>query len=236
MKSLKNIFSIALLALFAVANVNAQDGTIVMEITDVTSDNPQMAAMADMFKGSKTTIYIKGDESLTKMNMMGGMVKVDVKTDTEKKTDMLMEMMGNKIWVETTKLEADKMKAMADNPMSYMEITYDTEDTKEIAGFQCYKMSIEFPDAEGASLVGYVTEDIDVRPPVIQGVDVEEFKGFPLEFTFTNPMMTMTTSATSYENTVDATVFDLNTSGYQKMTMEEFGEMMQSMGGGGFGF
>ncbi len=236
MKSLKNIFSIALLALFAVANVTAQDGTIVMEITEVTSDNPQVAAMADMFKGSKTSIYFKDDLSLTKMNLMGGMVKVDVKTDAEKKTDMLMEMMGNKVWVETTKLEADRMKATADNPMSEMEFTYDTEDTKEIAGFNCYKMTIEFPDAEGSSLVGYITEEIDVRPPVIQGVEVEEFKGFPLEFTFTNPMMTMTTVATTFESTVDETVFDMNTSGYKKMTMEEFGEMMQSMGGGGFGF
>lgn len=236
MKSLKNIFAIALLALFAVANVNAQDGTIVMEITDVTSDNPQMAAMADMFKGSQTSIFFKDKVSLTKMNMMGGMVKVDVKTDEEKKTDMLMEMMGNKIWVETTKLESDRMKAEMDNPMSEMEFTYDTEDTKEIAGFNCYKMTIEFPDAEGSSIVGYITEEIDVRPPVIQGVEVEEFKGFPLEFTFTNPMMTMTTVATTFESTVDESVFDLKTSGYQKMTMAEFGEMMQSMGGGGFGF
>lgn len=236
MKSFKNIISIVMLAFFAAISMNAQSGTIVMEITDVSSDNPQMAAMTDMFKGSETAIYFKDKVSVTKMNMMGGMVKVDVKTDAEQKTDMLMEMMGNKIWVETTKLEADRMKAEADNPMAEMEFTYDTEDTKEISGFNCYKMTIEFPDAEGSSIVGYVTEEIDVRPPVIQGVEVSEFRGFPLEFTFTNPMMSMTTMAKSFEDTVDESVFELNTSGFKKMTIAEFGEMMQSMGGGGFGF
>lgn len=232
MKSLKGIFSIALLALFAVANVTAQDdkGTITLEITDVTSDNPQVAAFAEGMKGSETIVFFRGAESLTRVNMMGGMVKIDVKIDAEENSDMLMDAMGNKIWVPSTKLEQARMKAESDNPMDEMEISYDKADTKEIAGYQCYKMTVEFPDAEDSGIVGYVTEAITIRPNFIRGVDISEFEGFPLEFTFSNPQMNMTMSTKSIETTLDESVFDLNTSGYQKMTMAEFAEMSRGMG------
>ena len=227
-----NIFSIALLTLFAVANVNAQSekGTITLEITDVSSDNPQVAAFAEGMKGSETKVFFRGAESLTRVDMMGGMIKIDVKIDEEENSDMLMNAMGNKIWVASTKLEEARMKAESDNPMEEMDITYDKDDTKEIAGYNCYKMTVEFPDAEDSGLVGYVTEDITIRPNFIRGVDIKDFAGFPLEFTFTNPMMTMTTVAKTVEDTVDESVFDINTSGYQKMTMAEFAEMSKSMG------
>ncbi len=228
-----------ILAVFMSASLFAQEGsgTIVYEITDATSDNPQAAQFAEMMKGNETVVYFNEGESLTKMNLMGGMVKMDLKMDKEQNLDLLLDAMGQKMWVNSPKLEQDRMKAEADNPMEYMEIEYDMEDTKTIAGFDCFKMIAEFPDAEGFKLEAYVTDQLDVRPSIIQGVDIKEFKGLPLEYIFYNPQMNLTVTAKSYEDTVDASVFELNTAGFQKLTMQEFIELTQQFGGGGgFGF
>jgi len=188
-----------------------------------------------MMKGNETIVHFKGKESLTKMNIMGGMVKIDLKMSENEDFDMLMDAMGQKIWVNTPKLEMDKMKAETDNPMEYMEISYDEADTKTIAGYECYKMSVVFPDQEGATLEAYISEELKTNAPVIQGVEMKKFKGFPLEYNFNNGMMTLSVVAKSFEPTVDESVFELNTSGYQKMTMAELMEMSGGMGGG-FGF
>ncbi len=238
MKLFKNILAtICLLTFTGFSTIQAQlsEGTMTLEITDVTSDNPQVAAMSDMMKGNQTVVYFKDGTSLTKMNMMDGMIKIDVRVDSEENTDMLMEMMGNKMWVAATKAENDRMKAENDNPLEEMEISYDEGDTKEIAGYDCYKMIVTFPDADNASLEAYITEGLKINAPVIQGVELEGFKGFPLEYTFNNGMMNITVTTASLETTVDASVFDLNTSGFQKMTMQELMDMMGGMGGS-FGF
>lgn len=238
MTKLFNICASFFMIAFCTTAINAQadKGTLVLEITEMSSDNPQMASMADMFKGNETFVYFRDGASLTKMNMMGGMVKIDMKMDKESNSDLLFDAMGNKIWVASTKIEQDRAKAEADNPMEEMDITYDMDDKKTIAGFECYKMTVDFIDAEGVTMEAYVTEAIGIRPPVIQGVDMKDFKGFPLEYTMNNPQMQLTIVAKSFEPTVDESVFELNTSGYQKMTMKEFTDMMSSMGGGGFGF
>ena len=212
-------------------------GTMEFEITGVTSDNPQVAAMSDMLMGNQTTVYFLGKKSMTKMNMMGGMVNIDLKMSEDKSSDMLMDMMGQKLWVNTTKLEADRLKAGQDNPMEEMDITYDKTDIKNIAGYDCFKMMVSFPDLDGATLEAYVTDQINVKAPIIQGVEMDEFEGFPLEYNFNNGMMTMSVTAKSFVATVDESVFELETGGYQKLTMQEFMDMMSSMGGGGgFGF
>ena len=232
----RNILGLIAMICIGTLSLNAQlnEGTMVLEIIDVTSDNPQVAAMSDMLMGNQTTVYFKDNQSMTKMNMMGGMVQIDIRIDEEETSDMLMDMMGQKIWINTPKLEADRMKAEMDNPFEEMEITYDQEDTKEVAGYNCYKMVVVFPDQEGAILEAYVTEELSVNAPVIQGVEIQEFAGFPLEYTFNNGMMNMTITTASFENTVDVAVFEINTDGYQKMTMEELIEMSGGMGGFGF--
>ena len=215
-------------------SAQSNEGTMTLSIVDVTSDNPQVAAMSDMLKGNETVVHYKDNMSMTKMNMMGGMVKIDIRVDEEETSDMLMDMMGQKIWINTTKLEADRMKAENENPFEEMEVTYDQDDTKEVAGYSCYKMIVTFPDMEDASLEAYITEDLSINAPVIQGVEITEFAGFPLEYTFNNGMMNMTITTSSFENTVDESVFDINTDGYQKMTLEELIEMSGGMGGFGF--
>ena len=83
----KHLLSFLLLvAPIALITINAQKalekGTIKMEITKVGSDDAQMAQQLEMAKGTSFTIIFKGDESITKTSLMGGMVKTDIKMRT----------------------------------------------------------------------------------------------------------------------------------------------------------
>ena len=235
---MKNLFNNAFLLvciLLSSLQLSAQSdkGTLTMEIIDVSSDNEQVAAGLEMMKGTIMTVYYKGKESLSKLNMMGGMVKTDIKMNAAGDMDMYMDMMGQKMWIPSTKLEMEKAKA--ENPeASDFDIEYDENDKKVIAGFNCYKMMLTSPSNPALKLDAYVTEEIDINAQVIQNVDISQFKGFPLEYTIDMGMMKMTFSTTDYKETVDETVFNVKTDGYKKMSMKEFQQQMGGMGGMGF--
>lgn len=231
-KKLTFICLMALGAMFSL-NLSAQEaGTLTMEIVDISSDNPGVAAQAEGMKGTKTYVSFMGKKSVTKMDIMGGMVKIDLHNDENGAMDMIMDAMGQKIWVNASKLEMDRMKAESDSPLEEMDIEYDKADTKEIAGYKCHKMTVTFPDNEDASLEAYVTNDLDISASIIQGIEMDQFEGFPLEYVFNNGMMTTTVSAVEFKKEVDITVFEKNTDGYTKMSLQD----LINMSGGQMGF
>ena len=206
-----------------------------MEIIEASSDNEQVNAQVQMMKGSVTEVYYKDGQSLTTMNLMGGMVVTNVLMQTNGDLKLIMDMMGQKMLIPISKIEQDKAKAENDNPMSDLDITYNEGDTKEIAGFACYKMIAQSAVNPDIQIEAYITEDIQANAAVIQGVDLELFKGFPLEYTVDVGMMTMTTTAKEFEATVDSNVFNIDTAGYTEMSFKDFMDSMGSMGGN-FGF
>jgi len=226
--------------LLAVGAMTAQDGmtegVIKMEITDVITDNQEMAAMLEMMKGTETDVYFKDGKSLTNMNMMGGMVQMKNMLDADGNMNMYMDAMGNKMHVESAKMEIEKMKAENPNPMNDLDITYDENDRKKVAGYDCYKMVAKGKgDAASFGIEAYVTEEIQINASVMQGVDLGNFKGFPLEYTIdAGGQMKIVMTTTEIKDKVDAKVFDIDASGYTKMTMEEFMGSMGQMGGFGF--
>lgn len=227
-------FTMLFLTTLAPLTAQSNVGTLTMEIIDVSSDNEQMAAGLEMMKGTQMVVSYKDKESMTKLNMMGGMVKTDIKMNANGDMDMFMDMMGQKMWIASTKAEMEKAKA--ENPQAGdFDIEYDESDRKVIAGFDCYKMTLTTPANAEFKLEAYITEDIDINAQVIQNVDMSEFKGFPLEYTMDAGMMKMTFSTTEFKKTVDEAVFNVKTDGYKKMTLAEFQSQMGGMGGG-FGF
>ena len=231
-KQIRYTISVFIFLLLLCLSISAQNGSLTMEITDATSDNPQVASQMEMMKGTKVGVTYKGQQSMTKMDMMGGMVKVDVKMSESGDMDMYMDMMGQKMWIVSTKAEMDLAKA--ESGASEPEISYDESDTKMIAGFECYKMVLTSPDNEDFTLEAYITEKIKTNAAVIQNVDISKFKGFPLEYTINMPQMQMTFETTDYSAEIDESIFDVNTDGYKKMTFEEFQSAMGGMGGFGF--
>jgi len=231
---MKNLI-FSLIAMFTVSfTVNAQitEGTVTLEIVEASSSDPQMG-MLGMLKGATTTIHFNEDKSVTAMDMMGGMVKTTNYIDNKaNKMDMLMDAMGNKIWVQS---DLETAKAQQKQPgIENAEVVHDKSDTKEILGYKAHKVTIKIPNTEGMVVTGYVTDEIKTDASVIQGTEGLKLDGFPLEFTIDNPQMKLVIQAKEVKNEVDKAMLSPNTTGYTKMTMEEFSKSMGGMGGLGF--
>ncbi len=207
------------------------EGKIVMEISNVTSEDPQTAAMLEMMKGSQTEINFNKSSHSTKMSIMGGMVEVKTYTNNDdKKFDMLMDMMGQKMWIASTLDEMAKdeqAKKALDT-----KVEYNKEDKKVILGYNCYAMSMSSPDNPDVVIKGYVTEDIKTDANIIQGFQAVKFSGFPMEYTMKTEAMTMTMTTKEIKESIDTSSLMAKTDGYTKMTMAEFKSKMGGMGAG----
>ena len=234
MKHLINLFLLLVPFVAVTAQKSLEKGYVKMEITEATSEDPQMKMGLEMMKGSSTEIFFIKGKYKTSMNMMGGMIKMENVVDVDaNKMDMLMDAMGNKMWVDTDLDEAKKNKPAQQN-MEDFKVEYDKASTKEILGYKAYKATITMPNNAGMSVVGWVTEEIKTDANIIQGMEDLKLDGFPLEFSVVNPQMKLTFAATEIKETVDESVFTLKTDGYKKMTMKEFTDTMGGMGAMGF--
>jgi hypothetical protein len=233
MQQLKWIFLIVVSLSLGTVSLQAQEtlkeGTIKYEITDAGSDNPQIQQQMQMMKGSTMTVFIMGKTQLTKMNMMNGMYQQRMLMNKEEdKMEMYMDMMGRKIkTVMDLSKQEDEMGDVETN------IEYFPEETKEIAGYTAYKAVIKNNVGEQEiELTTYITEDLKFDAEVIRNVQgAEELKGLPLEYTVSQPQVTMTFTAQDISKEVDPAEFDFDKSGYDEMSPEE----LQQMGGGGMG-
>lgn len=236
---MKHIFSILSLFILlstsyvASAQKTLEKGTVKMEITKVASDDPQMEMMLGAMKGSQTELVFDGDRHVSNMDMMGGMVKVKVMVNkAENSMNMLFDAMGKKSWVESPldKSQSAQEKAVAEKSV----IAYDKNNTKDILGYKCYKMTVTNPELEGMTVSGYVTTEVKTKANLIQGFQSLEFEGFPMEFSVGSAQFSMTMTAIDVNDNVDEKKFALDTKGYKKQTMEEFQKDMAGMGGFGF--
>lgn len=230
---IKNSLYLFLLLFISISGYCQNQGHLIMEITEASSENEQVNAQVQMMKGSVTEVHYKDGQSLTTMNLMGGMVVTRILMEASGDIKLIMDMMGNKMLIPMSKMDIDKAKAENENPMDDLDISYDESDTKEIAGFSCYKMIAQSAVNPDMQIEAYITEEIQANAAVIRGVDLEKFKGFPLEYTLDVGMMTMTTTAKEFLTEVDSDVFNINTDGYTTMTFQKF---MDQMGGFGQGF
>ena len=234
MKHLINLFLLLVPFVAVTAQKKLDKGYVKMEITEATSDDPQMAMGLEMMKGSVTEIHFMDGKYKTVMHILGGMVKMENLVEPEtKKMDMLMDAMGNKMWVETNLDEAKQNKAGGQD-MQDFKVEYDDTKRREILGYDSYMTTITIPSQPGMVVEGWITEEIVTDANIIQGMQDLKLKGFPLEFSIKNPQMTLTFAATDIKDSVDENVFILKTDGYKKMTMKEFTESMGGMGAMGF--
>jgi len=229
-----------LLLVVGFLSVNAQEviseGHITMEMTEVTSDDPAMEQQLQMMKGTEMNVHFDDKNTLTTTDMMGGMIKTTTLVLKEGGSKLLMDMMGNKMYIPMTKEDAEKQAESGQEMWENVNITYDESDTKDILGMKCYKMKIEPKEgAEGMEMSGYITKEIKAGANIMQ-IDTKNFEGFPMELSIGMGGGMMTITTTKFDKTVDASVFELDTGGYKEMTFQELMDMMGQMGGGGFGF
>ena len=213
----KHLLSLLLLvAPIALITINAQKtldkGTIKMEITKVGSEDAQTAQMLEMMKGTTFTIIFKGNESITKTSMMGGMVNTDIKMDQKSgKMDMYMNMMGQKMWIETSQDEASKSQGQVKAAVEAVK-----SDTKEILGYNTYRVNIKSADTPNMKISAYVTEDVKAPANGIQGLQNVDLPGFPLMVIMESPQMSMTLETKKLSGEMDESALTVDTSGYKK--------------------
>lgn len=236
-------------------NVSAQkelkEGNITIGITDLQVDDPSVAPQIGMFKTATMNIAFTKDQSLVTGDVMGGMMKMRMLFNANPK-DMLMliDAMGNKMMTE---IKADEFKEMEEKAKKMQEdaaskdpeidydVTFDRKDKKNISGYDCYKANIVInnKEAKEANLKVslYLTDAIKYPEAMMEsmkssGVPELKFTGVPLEITISGGEKgkggTITLAATKIEDTVDKNIFKLDTTGYEKMDMED----LQKMGGG----
>lgn len=225
------LFSINQIAL---SQKTLESGTIIMELTEVNSDDKQMAAQLEMLKGSETNFHFSDEKSLVMTSMMGGMMEINKITNKDGSSELFFNAMGNKMLIESTAEEVSKLAEDQKEKVEDVEVTYDKEDTKEILGYNCYKAKIVGGEEMPMTFHMYLTNDLNVSSKLIQGLDAFDLEGFPLEYVIDMGKMSMTYSTQEIKEELDKSVFEIDPAGYTKMTMDEFMEKMGGMGGMGF--
>ena len=109
------------------------------------SGNDEAAAMM-----GESTISVHFDENTqaTDMNMMSGMMLMKTITPIGniKDAKMTIEVMGMKYEIIEVGEEALKANKSMGDLENATEVIYDKKDTKEIAGFKCYKATVKMND------------------------------------------------------------------------------------------
>ena len=228
-------------AVVTIASASAQkaltEGVIKYEITDITSSDEQMQMQMKMMLGSKQDIYFTQEKQMMDINMMGGLMAMKTVFGVETEESVLyMDMMGRKIMVKINPEDLEEAQDHASDMQPTVE--YFKDETKEIAGYSCYKAVMTIPTGEGAGMeiVTYITDKIQAPKSVIQNIDNGNLQGVPLEYIIGDPqgMFSMVYTAQEVLNKVDASVFEIDSSKYEEMTMEEFQKSMGGMGSLGF--
>lgn len=203
-------------------SMNAQtalkQGSVTYSMT--MSGNEEAAAMM-----GESTIIVNFDEKTqaTNMNMMGGMMLMKTITPFEnlKDSKMTVEVMGMKYEIIDLGEEALKANKGLGDLEKAIEVAYDKKDTKEIAGFKCYKAVVKMND--GTSSDFYITESI--APQHSNKETKVKLTGYPLEVKVNTEQGAMTMTATAFSKELPKDSFTIG-EGFTKITMEEFQKQM----------
>ena len=184
----------------------------------MSSDNEQMAMMGDVFM----TSFYDNENIAMEVDMMNGMVvtKVYKKVNDVNSSKMTMNAMGQKYEITGIDENGSKGVDMADLE-NIVTVKVDKADTKEIAGFKCYKAFVTYKDDKTGEF--YVTENIKMTTSTKE----TGLNGFPLQMKIVTPQATIELTATEVSKELPADAF-IVPDGYEKVTMEEF---QQKMGG-----
>ena len=224
MKKFTQIALTVLLFVGITANAQTQlkKGSVTYSMT-FPNASEEMAAMGE----STITIHFDEKTQATDMNMMGGMMlmKTIIPTANKKDAKMTMEVMGMKYEITDAGEEASKNANGLTNLDNAKDIVYDKKDTKEIAGFKCYKATVNMNDGTKSTL--YLTDAIAPQTPSSPEAKVK-LTGYPLEMTVQTAQGEMIMKATKFAKEVPADAFKVG-EGFTKVTMEEFQKQMGGM-------
>lgn len=166
----------------------------------------------------ETEMWFKGD--LVKLRMPMGMGMQSDVLILKDKVVLLMDLMGNKLAMESTKTEVEEQNSASKKVV----VKLITGETKNIAGFECKKAMLSTP-GEKDMIVWYSDK---IKSNGSWYFQMSEIKGFPLEFSMKTGEISvrMTAKEVRMEH-VDDIEFSVS-SDYKVMSQAD---MMKMMGG-----
>jgi GLPGLI family protein len=211
MKSFLSLILFVCLSYSLSAQKKISELTLVYD-AKVTTGNAE-PNMADAFDGATTTIYLKGNLSRSEMAsaLFSSTTIHDTKTGT---AVVLREVSGQKLLIRMSSKDWKEKNAR------YEGITFtNTGETKEIAGYKCLKAVAKMSD--GSSFTVYYTPDI-IPENREYDYHFKNLNGLPLEYELTQRNLTIRYTVSKINlNPVQASKYDIPTSGYREMTYEE---------------
>ena len=213
MKFCKTVLIITcLLSAFVVrAQKTLSEGSLIYNISVETgSAEPKMA---DMLDGATTTVYLKGSQSRTEM-VSGLGSEATIYNASSGSGVILKDYSGQKLMITLTPQDWEK------NNKKYEGIIFDnTNETSNIAGFNCHKAIAKLKD--GSTFTVYYTTDVnatnkdyDYQFKTLPGLAVQyEMQTGKMKFKFTLSKINYTP--------VPASKFEIPKSGYRVLTYEE---------------
>ncbi|MFH2143291.1 MAG: DUF4412 domain-containing protein [Bacteroidota bacterium] len=218
MKSFIVLLSLCTFIFTIAKSQNYFEGTIKYNIT---YEGRELSAAEKAQMPSEQVVYYKEGQARTDMVTAMGTVITISNSDT-KETVLLLDMLGNKMAVKSSKEENEK----AISEMTEPEIV-SLDETKEIAGYKCKKTEIK---SDGNKITAYTTDELNVKDANWQ--NYKDLTGVMLEYSVNNSQdedLIMTFSAVEItKSKIKPKIFEVP-SDYQMMTQEEF----KSMLGGG---
>lgn len=213
------------------AQKTMSDGTITYDMK-LDKDNP----MAAMLNGTNMVLSFKGSLMKTSVNIMGGMMSMNIVMDNSAKKGLMLlsaPMMGKNMAVEMTEKDfADAENKQKEN-QAKSKVTYNKNKKKKIAGYKCYQATAKV-EGMPEGVVLYLTDKIKPMGQSQIQNQIPGLSGFPLAFEVNQAGMKILFEASKVDKLSPSDKeFDMTIpEGFDKVTMEE----IQSMGGGlGFG-
>lgn len=234
---MKNLINLSLLLLLifstqfsASAQKTMSDGTITYDMK-LDKDNP----MAGMLNGTNMVLSFKGSLMKTSVNVMGGMMSMNIVMDNNAKKGVMLvsaPMMGKNMAVEMTEKDfADAQQKQKEN-QSRSKVSYNKKNQKKIAGYKCYQATAKV-DGMPDGIILYLTDKIKPMGQSQIQNQIPGLSGFPLAFEINQAGMKILFEASKVDKLAPSDKeFDMSIpEGFDKVTMEE----IQGMGGLGFG-
>ncbi|NVK65247.1 MAG: DUF4412 domain-containing protein [Flavobacteriales bacterium] len=221
MKKLALLFAMTIVT-SVMSFAQMKKGHIIYDI-EMTSDDPDIAMAVMMFSGSKMNLYFGDNKARTDLDM-GSVISMTtvVDNDTEEILILMGGMMGEKaVLTNSEEMEADQ-EEVEEEPTVKL-----TNETKEIAGYNCKKAVII--DADGNEMEYWYTEEIE-SISTDQKAAISKLPGLALEYAVDREGMMMSFKASTVETTLDKKTIKEKLSleipeGYEEMTYDEFTSM-----------
>ncbi len=195
--------------------------------SDGESDGFDISQMLDNFK---MNIYWNNKRSRTEINVMNGLIHTqyfkEMKGDA---VTMFYDMMGRKYKIRLQEDELNQIKDQGIKEMPVPDITRFSGQRKEILGYDCYRIKIDYGTTDGPDMEAYVAPSLQV--PIVgygmESLNLGTLNGVPLEYTLSMSGVKIVISAINLSTKVRSADLEYP-GGYTEKTLEEFANEMGS--------